>query len=243
MFATSSGTADRDLCQMPLRSMSNTPTEYQSSLDSRLGYADSGISAADGQPTPCRMSFMRSATASQCLATDYQGLVHQIGGGAPSDNPDICVSRRPNMQQERLTYGDFRPEPVSPTSRQTQSQAEVDHDPASEEEEEDDEIITADEQDYDREGVNDGAFRTAEEIRAEKRKMKRFRYHQAGDLENPLAYINGLDSLINRPASFRENLLVRPTRMQRSESDCQNRFRVSVLDKSKSGFKTGKTLG
>jgi len=192
MFATSSMNTDQRLGRMPVQPVSDFSRDYQGNLGSRLGYEGGNISAADGQPTRCRVSFTRSTGGVDCAATDHQDLPHQIEGAAPSDGHRNFFPCRPNMQQglikavprsSTLAYGESESETVSPTSRQIPSQTELDNDATSEEEDDDEMVITADEQDYEREALNDGAPRSAEEIRAEKRKMKRFRYWHAGDLE------------------------------------------------------------
>ncbi|MCJ1243298.1 hypothetical protein MMC30_000495 [Trapelia coarctata] len=178
----------RGLGRMPARPVSEFSRDYQGNLGSRLDYEGGDISAADRQPTKCRAGFTcGTAGGLDCAAPDYQHLLHQTEGAAPSEDHGNRVPHRPNMPQESilavprsstLIHGGFESEPVSPTSRQILGQTEVDNDATSEEEEEEEDemLIPADEQDYDRESVNDGAPRTADEIRAEKRKMKRFRY-------------------------------------------------------------------
>lgn len=227
--------------------------QYQCSTSSRSGCEGVDVPSADSQSPRICGNLTRSALALDFVATDHQDPLHRIESATASDDHWSRFPRRPNMQEEFTQYF-HRPstlpqggsEPVSPTSRRVASQTEIDNDSTTEDDGDDDGddemLVTADEQDYGRETIDDGAPKTAEEIRAEKRKQKRFRYLQAGGLERSLSLLLVIGSRIIKPAFYKVNSLDRLTPMQHSASDCRKRSQVSVLDRSKSGSRTGKTL-
>lgn len=241
MFAKATMNRDRHSGRVSDQSFSDFDRRYQSQMSPRSRFEGANISAADVQPPQYLENSTRSVTALECSVSRQQRQLHQIEGAATSNLYQNPVPHRPHVREgssqhpSALDYDGSVP--VSPISPLTPGPPDIDDDPTTEDE--DEMIITADEQDYDKESVNDGTPKTAEEIRAEKRKMKRFRYWEAGNVYMPLGLLLILDSLTIRLASFSPNLHVRLTRMHRSESGCREKFRASAPDKSKSGFKIG----
>jgi len=197
---TSTNNTPRAFGQIPVGSVPDFPAQYQGKLGSHSGYESVDVSVVDSRsPRICGNS-TRSAPASDCVATRHQEPLHPIEGATTSQDHGSLFPRRPNMQEGSTQYF-HRPsalpqggsEPVSPPSRRVSSQIEIDNDSTAEDDGDDDDddemLVTADEQDYDRETIDDGAPKTAEEIRAEKRKQKRFRYLQAGRPGKPLSLL------------------------------------------------------
>lgn len=206
--------------------------QYQDSLGPHSGYESVHASAADSRSPRVCGTFTHNAPASDCVGTDHQDLLHRIEGATALQDHNCLFLRRLNMQEGSIRYF-HQPlrlpqggsELVTPTFRQVSSQTEIDNDSSTEEDDDNDDdgdmLVTVDEHDYDRETIDDGTPKTAEEICAEKRKQKRFRYLQAGRLGNPSSLFFCLDSRIIKPAFSKVNSLVRLTPMQHSASDCR----------------------
>ena len=162
--------------QTPYRSMSGLNKEYQGCMGLQLDYGRGTSSATDHRPPlpsyqslPC----MPSPTSAQM---QHLNMLDQVMSTAiPRDAKSAVVTQQHMYEVSNQVDQDVTRRDSPPFSSVTQLSPEAEQDCITDD---DDASLSADEQDEDI--ASGGVSKTSGELRADKRKMKRFRYYYNG---------------------------------------------------------------
>ena len=160
--------------QMSYRSMSGLNKEYQGCMGLQLDYGRVGAFATDTRPPIRSYQSLPYTLSPASTPTQYQDVLDQaISTTIPRDENSAAVNQQQMYEVLDQVDREVARGSSPPVSSVTQLSPHAEQDSVTEDD--DDTSLSADEQDED--VAEGGVSKTSAELRADKRKMKRFRYY------------------------------------------------------------------